>query len=699
VPNPVPLVVQLFVDGAWTTYPGYSEEGWEYQIGPDIEAGLQASALGVTLQNDDLSMDPSRIQSPLYGKIGANTPSRLVINGTVVSTGEASDWDPDRTQEHVPGTGRGKSKTTLKAEGLLRRIGRWDDPLDSPMRRQIGSYASRTGNWPMEDTRDAQNLTSAVAAGVPGSYSGTVSLAGDPGAGGAAAAVELGTDGIIGGLFVASAASGWQLCWVQKLPAVPVSATPLPIMQWTDTAGRGWFWRVSSSGYQIEVLTPAGASLGVTNVGFGSGHNPSRWTRYRLKCTVSGGTVTYEPAWYEQDAASVFGTTGTFAGTSTGQPYGWNVIANAYTDGAAYGHLFAVTDTALNLTSSYEAVGTFNGYLGESTRDRFGRLLNESGFGWVIVGNSALAKRMGRQKPGTLLDLLKECAITETGLIYDDPTQLRLVLALNNSLINRTPALALSRNVDVAPPLKKKINDVRVVNDLTVTNWDGTTVRREAVAGGKSVLAPPSGVGRYRGKLDVSMRYASELADRANWELRDSTVDRPRYESVTVDLLAFPAYRATVAAMRPGDLITIAGEEPDPIPLRVLTITRRGGHVADSVTFSCRPGDLWTPGAYGNANTRIDSAWTTLGGSVTATATTLVFSTPVAVAPWSSTSSYDVMIGPEKVGIPAGGMSALTGAGPYTQTATGCVRSKNGVIRAQNAGTSIRIATQGRWTQ
>jgi hypothetical protein len=85
MPNALNLQMQLLVDGVWTTYPGYSELGWSSRIGPDVESGLQPNQLTFTLNNDDLSMDPTTAASPLYGKIGRNTPARILIDGTTLT--------------------------------------------------------------------------------------------------------------------------------------------------------------------------------------------------------------------------------------------------------------------------------------------------------------------------------------------------------------------------------------------------------------------------------------------------------------------------------------------------------------------------------------------------------------------------------------------------------------------------------------
>jgi hypothetical protein len=48
------LITQLYIDGAWTTYPSFSEQGWSTSVGPDPETGLAPNRCEFTLQDPDL---------------------------------------------------------------------------------------------------------------------------------------------------------------------------------------------------------------------------------------------------------------------------------------------------------------------------------------------------------------------------------------------------------------------------------------------------------------------------------------------------------------------------------------------------------------------------------------------------------------------------------------------------------------------
>lgn len=682
------LDVQLFIDSVWTTFKGLSDVGWKVQIGPDVESGSRPNKIEYRFDNDVNGLDPYDPTSALYGKISLNSRLRLRIAGSSVTWAEASDWQPDATEEWVSGS-RGLAWTDIVAEGLLRRIGRWTDPLDSAMRRQISSYSLLNGYWPLEDVSGAANLTQLVPPNLPGTFSGTVTLAGDAGAGGSDKTLTIGTGAILGGYFKSQAASGYQIVMHGKLAAVPSTATNLPYWAWVDSAGRRWTWGVTSTTFNFDVVDSGGTSLVSTSALHGIAAN--QWLRMRMKVTVSGATVTYEPAWYAQDALSVVGITGTFASSTAGQPRSWSVVGNAWTNNAAFGHLFATSDTALDLVVSYDATASFNGYLNEPAGKRWLRLLSEQGFARYIDGVAADTVPMGRQKPGVLLDLLEECVRTEGGIMFDEPLDIALTMRTRAALSNRTAAIALTKTVNIVSPLRRRIDDVGVINYVTVNNSDGSSAAVEKSSGPKSVLPPPAGVGRYKASVDVNMADVTALTDRASWEVNKGTIDRPRYDQVTVDLLKNPSLTGSVTTLRPGDWLSIAGAEPDTLMLRVISWQRTGGPVKDTVVFNCLPADVYQVGIFDTALNLATSYTTTLNAGYSSSATTLVLTTADPLDVWSTAGGYDLLIAGERIGVPAAGMGAVSGAGPYLQTITGAVRSKNGVVKAQLAGAAVDV--------
>jgi hypothetical protein len=695
-----PLQLRLFISGAWQTFPAYSEAGWTAQIGPDVETGNKPNKITARLADPIRRLDPYNPASTLYGLIGRNTKCALNTTGGDITQAEMSSWKAGETTGYSGSQARGIAYQDIVAEGLLRRLGRWDTPIASAETRQITSYAATlSGLWPLEDQSASPVLSNRAPGGSAGKYTGTVSLAADPGAGGSDKCLTIGSDGHLDGYFLIRNASGYQLLFQTKLAAVPGSATNLAQFSWNDTQGRVWQWQVNSTGYTISVVAGDGTVLVSSAVGGTAALN--QWIRYRMKVTVSGGTITYEPAWYTQDTTTTYGVSGTFSGTVAGQPRQWYVDGNTHTNGAAYSHVFSTTDTTVDFLGGASAIGAFNGYLNEPAIVRFNRLMAEEGLQAYTDGNALVTVPMGRQRPGVFLDLLQECVTTDGALLYDEPNDVALTVRIRATQINRTAELTLPKTAIVFP-LDRTTDDVGVVNSITVTNSDGTSVTAELASGNLSVQPPPAGVGRYKGGGDLTVNLADSrnaLTNRAYFELAKGTVDRPRYEQVTVDLFANPSYRAAVVALRPGAWITLTGVEADPVTLRVIQIQRAGIHLQDAVTFNCLPADVYRVARSDNTADLTTSLTTTLAAAATSTATVLQLTTDDPRDTWSTTSAtgYDLLIAGERIGVPVGGMSAAAGTGPYTQTITGAVRSKNGIVKAQLSGAPVGVASPVRF--
>lgn len=688
----IPLITQLWVDGGYVTFDSYAQDGWSTQIGPDPESGTQPNKLTFALASDDYSMDPSEPTSPLNGKIGRNTMARLRVNSTTLAVGEVASWEPDHTVEHRPGV-RGKSWVDVTAEGLLRRLGRWTDPLASAMTRQTSSVSGLIGFWPIEDGSDADSVFQAasVAAG-NATFSGEVDLAGDDGAGGSDKLAVLGPDGRITGTFATSTGDGYQIAWAAKLATMPASLTYLDVMTWRDGDGRVWEWMVNLDRFRILVTSGTGTVLYDATTAF-TGREPTNYLRYRMKVTVSAGTITIEPAWYVQDDPSPAGYTDTFAGTTARRPRQWTLAGNTYMDQAAVGHVFATTDTTANLLTG-SARDSFNGYLGELCSWRYYRLLTEEGLTASYIGSFLETRQMGRQRPAPLLELLEEAVRTDGGLLHDWNGGIGLQFRMYNSIIGQSPALTVAKS-QLSPGLRKRIDDVGTANDITGENWDGTKYRTEQLTGRMSTQPPPAGQGRTRGSVDLSLRYLEDLVQRTEFERLRNTVDRPRYPSITIDLLGEPTLRAAITALRPGDLVSVTGLEAQAVLLIAMTIRRSGDGARDTAVLDCLPADVFVTGLYDSSVARYDLRTCTLAADRTSSQTSWTVNITDDEA-WSTTSTpYAWMVAGEKVTVTA--MGARTGtAGAYQQVAT-VVRGVNGVVKDQRAGAEIHVFDQKRW--
>lgn len=701
MPTPLAVTPQLFYSAAWHTVPALPEQATtQIDRGYADEGTVRPSKVTVRLNNQADDLRPSNPTAAVYGLAGRNTPFQVICEASTRAVVEASGWKPDQSIDFNAATGRGVRWIDLEAQGLLRRIGQWTDPLRSAMFRQVSQFSTLTGMWPLEDARDAAQLAN-VTTGPDGSFSG-ITLGEDEAPGGGSTTAKMSASGLMQGAFLpASNTAGWQMCWQVKLPIIPVSGIGQPVMQWFMANGNRWTISCNNAAYTVDVITQDGVSLLNSPVLFGTGAEPNQWITMRIKASQSGGNVAYDWTWYAEGAAFLYGVSGTYAG-SVSAKRSWRVYGTTANTDAHYAFVYGTTTTAQDLLSG-NVLAASNGYPGERAGTRFLRLMGEANLSGRIIGSATTTQPMGPQKPDTLMKLITECAHTEDALLFDRRDAIGVDFRTRNSRYAAAPSLALTFGTNVMAPLLENLDDLGITNNITLTNRGGGTAVAVRTTGPVSNQPPPNGVGEYKGGTELLINVASEAAqlqNLTNWYLSRGTVEGSRYLTVVVDLLAFPGLRAAACAVDIGDLITIAGRDPELIRLQVIGISEDIGTHKQALTFTCIPGAIFMAGLYDNTDRRYDSRATTLNAGVTAVATGLVLTFPTPSDAWSTRAAsqpYDLLVAGERIRVPIGGMGAVTGAGPYTQTVTGAVRSINGVVKAQLAGASVRVADVARY--
>jgi hypothetical protein len=694
------VVLELFLGGVWTPVPLYSAAGSVVTRGMDAGGSWPSpSSIETEINNDSLNYDPSNPTSTIYGTVGRNTRARLKINGNTRLWAEASQWNPDRTIEHVAGAGKGRAWTKLTAEGVLRRLGLWEEPLRSPMYRTNSLRTSSIGHWPLEDDKDSSRLANTGSAfpSYPGSLKGGVVLGESESPDGAKSTAKVAVASQMSGRFgIASGSAGWQVCLSFKMPNLPVSATYGTLLQWHTNQGYRYTFDVNNANFRVSVIDSFGTSLLASAVAY-TGREPNQWLTFRVKVSWAAGTVTVEPAWYRQGDVTEVGWTDTFAATSAGALSHWFQNGDTIVDGTWFSHIFGVTGGADSLVGA-TAQQIFNGYRGEPAGTRYLRVCAENNVTRFIISSVSAAadtQAMGPQRADTLISILKEIVETDDCRIDDERFDIGLTMTTRRAMTGQTPALTLTYPAQVKPPFKKIIGDKASKNRVTVKNRDGGEVTAELLAGAMSVLAPPAGIGEAKGSVDVNVSdETAQLEPLAAWHLAKGTLERPRYESVSVDLLANPGLEASVNAVREGNLIRVTGYEAEPIDLIVTGIVSDVGAVEHTVTFKTEPAEPYRTGRYDDGVGRYDARTSTVNAAQTTTSTAWAIKATDANDVWSTATPYDWIVAGERVTVTA--MTAAAGTGPYTQTAT-VVRSVNGVVKAQAVGNEIHIANARRW--
>lgn len=689
---------QLYISGVYTvladdvrTNPGVKlERGVAEDL--DIKPGYCSFRLGDPTDR----YRPSNAASDLYGQTGPYMKGAFATGGSVLFTGETQWMNPGETDDHraVGGTTvRGDRWVDVQLAGPLTRVGYWRDPLASPLFTQIqGAYASTLrGYWPLEDDSSATQLFNVANPRQPGAFN-SCTLAGADGPDGSDKVVKINSGGSLSFPLSAMATTGgYQFAFASINPGV--TGTNTPIMTWRTTRGDNYYWQANTSGYGLKVVSESGSTLLDEAYASGSDAAPGQWIFTRVKITQNGSNVKAEVSWYAEQAENFWGITASaFAGT-IGAPTQLSVPANGATNGASYAHVFAVTGVSDDLENG-DFTDAFRGYTRETAVNRFKRLCGSRGLPWQWIGDtSSDSRRMGPQPLVTFLDQLKEIRRTESGLIFDRGDNIGITLVTRQYLYRHAtePVLELTYPDDVAGAMLEVTSGADLYNLITAKNRNGSQSIAELATGRYGTQNPPTGSGRLDKTVDVNLASDGELEDVSAWWLAFYTQEGPRFDQVVVDVDAHPELLTACNAAGPGQFIRITGRTPDPLLLLITRVQQATHRKRNVFTFAVVPGAIFNVGVYGDSGSRYDSSSSTLGGALTAGATSASVKTTNYHDRWSTVDTpYDVDLAGERVTVTAMTAATLSG-GTWNQTAT-ITRAVNGVSKAQVSGTTWRLA-------
>lgn len=335
-----------------------------------------------------------------------------------------------------------------------------------------------------------------------------------------------------------------------------------------------------------------------------------------------------------------------------------------------------------------------NGYIGENGGDRMMRLCAEEGVPLRIIGNPHDMPPMGEQKAAAFTDLLQECADADRGMLFECRDTMSLCYRTRGSLYSQRGRLTLGYEADgVSDAIEPTDDDQSVRNDITVSRTDGSSARVQQTTGAMSVSEFPDGVGRYTDSQTYNLYLDDQLEDQAGWAVHLGTVDEARYPSIGINY-AGAAFKG-VAAMNEaalmleiGDRLTVTDPPsslpPDDIRQLVQGYSEAFGNYAHTQAFNGSPASPYDIARL--TSSRVDTSGSQLASAYSATATSLSVVTTKGER-WTTGAIYmpfDVTIGGERMTV-----TAISGT-TTTQTFT-VVRSVNGVVKAQAAGTAVNI--------
>lgn len=684
------------LNGVFTAIPLFTDPV-DIERGTKPFAGADAwpspSRFTCTINNDTLDYDPSRPAGLLYGIAGRNTEVRIRPAGTSYLYAEATEWEPSRTPDHVPGADKGRSETGLTALGLLGRLESWTDPIDSPMFKTNSARPTSIGHWAFEEDRGATVLSNSKVGGAVGTAS-NVDFGEDDRPFGAKQTVKVSDASSMAGKFVAASTSaGWQVYWAFRFPELPPTSTYELFFRVNVSNGYTWYFNIKDTGFQMNTIDNLGALVSSQAFNFGAGAEPNKWVTMRIAMQQVAGNVSWNWAWYAQDLEFFYVTTGTFAGT-IGVCRDWRIPGNAVTDGVHYCHVGGVTGLTEDLMSSTSR-RVFNGYKLERATSRYNRLMQEVGLDRFTIGTTNESVEMGPQTIDTLVNNLRQVVATEDADISDERFDIALTMRTRRSTYNQTPALELTYPTHIAD-YSKQIGAAGVWNRVTAKNADGGEYTMSRTDGLMSVSPPPAGIGEIRKQVDVSVgNERTWLPMIASWHLAKGTLEGPKYTEITVDLYRHPTLVADAIDVREGDLITVSGLEPNLLRLLVVGIRRRVTSGTTRITYLTEPYDTYRVGIWDDSGFVWGTNLSRLDGAHTSTDNTLALTTDSLYGVWTAnTVGRSLLIAGEQVTV--SGMTAASGVGPYTQTAT-VTRSVNGVVKTLPDDSKVELFDNRKW--
>lgn len=713
--SPLPIAVDLFLFDNWVEVTRlrpdqagvYARDDISITRGRSAEgADVDPTEIRLTLNNRDGRFSPRNPTGLYYGQIGRNTQLRVRVGNDVRAVGEVSTWPVkwDVTGSDV--------WVSVEASGILRRLSQGASPLRSPLYRSnmsgtVLSYTVSGGvglpvaYWPVEDSDGATQLASALPNGKAMVLTGEPSLSdvdSFPGSDSVATVAFSRWTGPVPA-FVADVAN--TVGFLLSVPSGGVANTTVLVRVYTTGTAARWDIRYLTAGsgeLQVVVYDAAGTLL-FSSGAFAAGQVAGNPMQIEFRLLQAGADINIGFNW----AGTTFDTSagsgdGPIAGRTFGRVRSVIVGPDGNVDQVGVGHISVWNANAI-LAQAVHAdnlnVSPMMGYSTETAGTRIARLCTEEEVPFTRVLPTHTSTAMGAQRSATLLDLLRECAQADQGVLFELRDTFGLAFLDRQGLYNRDAAVTLDYPSHQMGELVPVDDDQLVRNDWTVSRVNGSSSRQTLDTGALSTAAPPDGVGRYDDTVTINVAADTQLPDHAGWRLHLGTTDEARYPQIRMELAspAFagdPALSATVAALDVGQRLDVTNPPvwlpPDDITQAVQGLGETLGTYEWTITANLTPESPWRVAVYDDTGDRYSSDGSTLAADATTTATSLSVTTPSGPL-WTTDPAdfpFDLRIGGERVTATA----ASGASSPQTFTVT---RAANGVVKALPAGSAVEL--------
>ncbi len=592
----------------------------------------------------------------------------------------------------------------VNASGLIRRLGTRTAVLQSVLYRGITTTTDTTviGYWPCEDAANSTSIAAAIG-GRPMTFTGTPEFASNSNY---AASAPLPTLANSKWTFPVSGydSSGAQF-EVRFLLSSGAAFTTNAVIARIVTTGTAGVWELRyTTGGAGSLNLVALSNDGTTTIGSTGATvealDGKDWVVV-IQAVQSGADINASYAIYQIGAGGYTSNSFVALASTVGAVKYGQIDPNGNIDQAAVGHLYvgSVAITPVFATSLFDQALAYDGR--ESAAGRVNRLCDEEAVSLTLLGFSQVgindgSQVMGPQTQKTLLDLLRDAAAADLGVLYESTSEVGLVYRPRLAGYNRLAAATLSYPAVHLAALDQVDDDQNVRNDVTVSRFGGSSHRETQTSGPLNVNDPaddPQGVGRYPDTPTVVVDVDSILPDQAAWRLRAGTVDEARYPTVGVNLAnqaLGPSVNAVLELLelREGDRLVITGTRPDGavdnISLTVLGWSETMNQNRWTIEFNCAPDAATRVAVYSLA--RYSSDGSTLGESLTTATTSFQVATPGGPLWGHGDGDFDIAVNGERMTV-----TAVSGSSsPQTFTAT---RAVNGISRGHTSGDAVALWT------
>lgn len=576
---------QLFIDGQWEdiTQDVYTRDRITITRGRPNEAQKPPPAkLTLTLKNHSLRYSSRNPESDLFGKIGRNTVIRVGWSEFLPSLGvtlfhqrfigEITKWpqreNPAGTDQYVP----------IEASGITGRLEQ-GSRIASCLRRRMPFIESQdvVGYWPLEDGEDATQFESVLVDNPVAELRGEVEPGAFDGIDASLPLPVLNTGKITAFLgaydpkrlvFGDHYAEVSMVCRLPDENAVPLEEITLLSVFCNEDIGRAeiTFSRndelspnPDSGGGRLYVFDDDGVEIGNATVSdFGRtelGRTIIVQMIFEFNTSIDSQVMARFVA-IEEPRFLDIGWSPVNVGT---RDFGL-VSRIALNQDRQQSHDFAAGHvTVWRDEYQLDFVDAAQAFREEVAQDRIDRLMGENGISGDVI-NSTLLQRMGSQRPDTTMNLIRECADVDGGILKDSVGSGVPSIAYIGALLNQQPVRVIDwADGQILPPFRPVEDDQRVRNDVEIKRPRGSSSRHVQLKGRLSIQDPPDGVGRYDERRELNCATDEQVAPLAQWHVHRGTIDMPRFPEVTVSPLKNPEFIGDVLnpPPEPGGRITL----------------------------------------------------------------------------------------------------------------------------------------------